>query len=171
MGVTITDQRQKTMLDRIGEEAASLIENKQYLPFYRSVQIRLEKMGRADEWQRMIATAKSKANPKRYFATLCKMVKDGTYRFIEKVKEVAKHTASYIADKIRRFSFNEKYQKYWVRQCANYIDKCSMAGFVCLLELAERKGMSQQYFARAIQNGMKPQDYYKFKVKTRKGQK
>ena len=165
MNITVTERRQKTMLERIGSEAAELIENKQYLPFYRSVQIKLEKMGRADEWQRMIATAKTKANPKHYFAVVCKMVKDGTYKFVEKVKEVAKHTASYISDKIKQFNFNEKYQKYWVRQCANYIDKCSMAGFVCLLELAERKGMSQNTFARAIQNGMKPQDYYKFSVK------
>lgn len=165
MNITITERRQKTMLERIGSEAAELIENKQYLPFYRSIQIKLEKMGRANEWQRMIATAKTKANPKHYFATLCKMVKDGTYRFVEKVKEVAKHTASYISDKIKQFNFNEKYEKYWVRQCANYIDKCNMSGFVCLLELAERKGMSQKYFAKAIQNGMKPQDYYKFSVK------
>lgn len=165
MNITVTERRQKTMLERIGAEAAELIENKKYLPFFRSVQIKLEKMGRADEWQRMIATAKTKANPKHYFAVVCKMVKDGTYKFVEKVKEVAKHTASYISDKIKQFNFNEKYQKYWVRQCANYIDKCSMAGFVCLLELAERKGMSQKYFARAIQNGMKPQDYYKFSVK------
>ena len=165
MNITVTERRQKTMLERIGSEAAELIENKQYLPFYRSIQIKLEKMGRASEWQRMIDTAKTKANPKHYFAVVCKMVKDGTYRFVEKVKEVAKHTASYISDKIKQFNFNEKYEKYWVRQCASYIDKCSMAGFVCLLELAERKGMSQKYFARAIQNGMKPQDYYKFSVK------
>ena len=165
MNITVTERRQKTMLERIGSEAAELIENKQYLPFYRSIQIKLEKMGRVNEWQRMIDTSKTKANPKHYFATLCKMVKDGTYRFVEKVKEVAKHTASYISDKIKQFNFNENYEKYWVRQCANYIDKCSMAGFVCLLELAERKGVSQKYFARAIQNGMKPQDYYKFSVK------
>lgn len=165
MNITVTERRQKTMLARIGSEAAELIENKKYLPFFRSVQIKLEKMGRADEWQRMIATAKTKANPKHYFAVVCKMVKDGTYKFVEKVKEVAKHTASYISDKIKQFNFNEKYERYWVRQCANYIDKCSMAGFVCLLALAERKGMSQKYFARAIQNGMKPQDYYKFSVK------
>lgn len=165
MNIVITTRRQKTMLEHIGSEAAELIENKQYLPFYRSVQIKLEKMGRADEWQRMIDTAKTKANPKHYFATLCKMVKDGTYRFVEKVKEVVKHTASYISDKIKQFNFNEKYEKYWVRQCANYIDKCSMSDFVCLLELAERKGMTQKYFAKAIQNQMKPQDYYKFRIK------
>ncbi len=165
MNITVTERRQKTMLARIGSEAAELIENKKYLPFFRSVQIKLEKMGRADEWQRMIATAKTKANPNHYFAVVCKMVKDGTYKFVEKVKEVAKHTASYISDKIKQFNFNEKYERYWVRQCANYIDKCSMAGFVCLLELAERKRMSQKYFAKAIQNGMKPQDYYKFNVK------
>lgn len=165
MNITVTERRQKTMLARIGSEAAELIENKKYLPFFRSVQIKLEKMGRADEWQRMIATAKTKANPKHYFSVVCKMVKDGTYKFVEKVKEVAKHTASYISDKIKQFNFDEKYERYWVRQCANYIDKCSMAGFVCLLELAERKRMSQKYFAKAIQNGMKPQDYYKFNVK------
>ena len=94
MNITVTERRQKTMLERIGSEAAELIENNQYLPFYRSIQIKLEKMGRANEWQRMIDTAKTKANPKHYFATLCKMAKDGTYRFVEKVKEVAKHTAS-----------------------------------------------------------------------------
>lgn len=165
MNITFTERRQKTMLERIGTEAAELIENKQYLPFFRSVQIKLEKMGRAEEWQRMIATAKTKANPKHYFAVVCKMVKDGTYKFVEKVKEVAKHTASYISDKIKRFNFNEKYERYWVCQCANYIDKCSMAGFVCLLELAERKVMTQKYFAKAIQNQMKPQDYYKFRIK------
>lgn len=165
MNITVTERRQKTMLERIGSEAAALIENKQYLPFYRSIQIKLEKMGRANEWQRMIDTAKTKANPKHYFAILCKAVKDGTYKFVEKVEEIAKNTASYVADKIKRFNFNKKYEKYWVRQCANYIDKCSMAGFVCLLELAERKGMSQKYFAKAIQNAMKPQDYYKFMIK------
>lgn len=165
MNIIVTERRQKTMLERIGAEAAELIENKKYLPFFRSVQIKLEKMGRAEEWQRMIATAKTKANPSHYFAIVCKMVKDGTYKFVEKAKEVAKHTASYISDKIKQFNFNEKYERYWVQQCANYIDKCSMAGFVCLLELADRKGMSQKYFAKAIQNQMKPQDYYKFNVK------
>lgn len=165
MNITITERRQRTMLNRIGSEAAELIENKKYLPFYRSVQIKLEKMGRSDEWQRMIDTAKTKANPKHYFAKLCKMVKDGTYKFVGKVKEVAKHTASYISDKIKQFNFSEKYEQYWVRKCANYIDKCSMAGFVHLLELADRKNMSQRYFARSIQNQMKPDDYYKFMIK------
>ena len=68
MNIVVTTRRQKTMLERIGSEAAELIENKQYLPFYRSVQIKLEKMGRADEWQRMIATACTNFNPILNFA-------------------------------------------------------------------------------------------------------
>lgn len=158
MAYSINDQRKQTMLERIGE-AAELVDDMRYLPFYRGVQKRLENMGKADEWGRMIATAKEKTNPSRYFAKLCKMVRDGTYRFVEKVKEVANATGLYIADKIVKFGFG-KYQKYWVRKSNEFISKNGMAGFVELLEYAERKGVSQQYFAKAILNGKPPREHY-----------
>src|SRR5687767_1930552 len=98
MSYTVNDQRRATMLERIGE-AAELIDDMRYLPFYRSIQIKLEKLGKADEWSKMIATAKEKSNPARYFATLCRMVKTGKYIFTkatEAVKEVAGATSLYI---------------------------------------------------------------------------
>ena len=162
MSFSITEQRQQTMLKRVGD-AASLIDNKAFLPFYRGVQIKLEKMGRAEEWAHMIATAKTKDNASRYFAKLCKMVRDGTYKFVEKVKEVAKETALYIGDKIVKFGFG-KYQKYWVRKANEFINVNGMAGFVELLELADRKKMSQKYFAKALLNGKAPSAYYKENV-------
>jgi len=61
MSFSITEQRQKTMLERVGD-AADLIDNKAFLPFYRSVQIKLEKMGRPLEWARMIEVANTKTN-------------------------------------------------------------------------------------------------------------
>ena len=164
MSFTVNDQRKKTMLERIGA-AAELVDDQRYLPFYRGVQIRLEKMNKADEWGRMIETAKAKANPSKYFATLCKMVRDGTYKFVEKVKEIASSTKLFISDKIVKFGFG-KYQNYWVRKSNEFINAngSGMAGFIELLEYADRKGISQQYFAKAILNCKAPGRYYKENV-------
>lgn len=162
MSFSITEQRQQTMLKRVGD-AADLIDNKAFLPFYRGVQIKLEKMGRADEWGRMIELAKSKTHASKYFAKLCKMVRDGTYRFVEKAVEVAKETALFISDKIVHFKFG-KYLPFYVRKADQFIKANSMAGFIELLELAEKKNMSQKYFAKALINGKRPSLYYKENV-------
>jgi hypothetical protein len=154
----VSEQRTQTMLKRIGE-ASDLIDDKRFLPFYRSVQIKLEKLGKAEEWANMIATAKAKSNPSKYFASLCKMVRDGSYHFAEKVKEVAGNMSLYISDKIVKFGFG-KYQKYWVRKSSEFINANSQAAFIELLEYADRKGISQKYFARAILNCKPPRDYY-----------
>lgn len=158
MAYTINEQRINTMLARIGD-AADLIDDKRFLPFYRSIQIKLEKMNKADEWTRMIETAKEKANPNRYFAKICKMVKDGTYIFTEKVKEIAGATAVYIHDKLVKYNFG-KYQKYWVRKANEFININGQAGFVELLEFADRKKISQRYIAKALQNCKPPRKYY-----------
>ena len=163
MSFSITEQRQKTMLERIGEDAAKLIDNKAFLPFYRSVQIKLEKAGRADEWGRMIEVANTKTHASKYFAKLCKMVRDNTYRFVEKAIEVAKETALFISDKIVRFKFG-KYQPFYVRKADQFIKDNGMAGFIELLELAERKGLSQKYVAKSLINGKAPSKYYKENV-------
>jgi hypothetical protein len=162
MSYFINDQRKKTMLARIGE-AADLIDDQRFLPFYRSIQIKLEKMGKANEWAAMIATAKEKANPKHYFAKLCRMIKDGTYRFVEKVKEVTGEAALYLHDKLVRFNFG-KYQKYWVRKAQEFINVNGMSGFVDLLEYADRKNISQKYMAKALQNCKPPRRYYEQNV-------
>lgn len=163
MSFKIDSQRVKTMLERVGE-AAELIDDKRFLPFYRSVQIKLEKMGKAEEWGKMIAAAKdNKEEPSKYFAKLCKMVRDGTYKFAEKLKEVAGATALFISDKIVKFGFG-KYQKYWVRVADGFIKANGMAGFIELLEYAERKGVSQKYFATALKNGKRPRDFYKLNI-------
>lgn len=165
MSYTITEQRRQTMIERIGE-AVDLIDNQAYLPFYRSIQIKLEKLGRADEWGKMIERAKGADNAKRYFARLCKMVKEGTYIFVDKVKETVKIAGAQaleLADKLVKFGFG-KYQKYYVRKAKEFIDKNSMAGFVELLEYAERKGISQKYMAKALINGKRPALYYKENV-------
>lgn len=162
MSYTVTDQRKQTMLKRLGD-AAELIDDQRFLPFYRSIQIRLEKMGKADEWGRMIATAKEKTNPARYFASLCKAIKNGTYKFVEKVKEVAGEASLYLHDKLVKFEFG-KYQKYWVRKAQEFINKNGQAGFVNLLELADRKGFNQKYMARALLNCKSPDQYYKENV-------
>lgn len=163
MHYTVNEQRRATMLERIGE-AADLIDNQAFLPFYRSIQIKLEKAGKAEEWDKMIATAKTKANPARYFATLCKMIKNGTYIFTTKVKkavqEVTGHAALYLHDKLVRFKFG-KYQKYWVQKAHEFTQKNGQAGLTELLELAERKNLSQKYVAAALKNGQSPSNYYK----------
>lgn len=162
MSYSVNDQRIQTMLARIGD-AAELIDDQRFLPFYRGVQIRLEKLGKADEWAKMIATAKEKANPSRYFAKLCKMVRDGTYRFVEKVKEIAGATALFLNDKLVKFGFG-KYQKYWVRKAHEFINVNGQAGFIELLEYAERKGVSQKYMATALKNCKAPRHYYQQNV-------
>lgn len=164
MSYTITEQRRLTMISRIGE-AVDLIDNQAFLPFYRSVQIKLEKLGRADEWGKMIAraTAEGIENPKKYFARLCKMVKDDTYIFVDKVVETVKISGAMaleLADRLVKFGFG-KYQKYYVRKAKEFIDKNSMAGFIELLEYAERKKISQKYMAKALINGKRPTNYYK----------
>lgn len=158
MSYTVNDQRKQTMLKRIGE-AAELIDDQRYLPFYRSIQIRLEKMGKADEWGKMIATAREKTNPARYFASLCRAIKDGSYKFVEKVKEITGEMALYISDKLVKFGFG-KYQKYWVRKAQEFINLNGQAGFVDLLEYADRKGISQKYMAKALLNAKSPRRYY-----------
>lgn len=158
MSYKVTDQRIKTMIERLGE-AADLIDDKRFLPFYRSIQIKLEKMGKADEWGKMVEVAKTKANPARYFATICKMVKAGTYKFVEAVKEVVGETALYLHDKLVKFGFG-KYQKYWVRKAVEFERVNGRAGLVELLEFADRKKVSAQYMATALKNCKPPRQYY-----------
>lgn len=167
MAFKITNQRNETMLKRIGSEAAALIDDQRFLPFYRGVQIKLEKAGKADEWGRMIATAKAKENPKHYFAKLCRMVRDGTYIFVtkvaKKVKEVAGHTRLFLSDKLVKYGFG-KYQKYYVSKAAEIMAKHGEAGINNLFEFAERKGVSQQYMAKMLINGKPPRMYYEQNV-------
>lgn len=165
MSFSINKKRQETMLQRVGE-AAKLIDNISYLPWFRSVQIKLEKMGKADEWGRMIerATTDGKDSPSKYFAALCSRVLKGTYQFVEKVKELTGEMSQYISDKLVKFQFG-KYHKYWVRKASEFINKNSQAGFVELLEFAERKGISQQYMAAALKTCKPPRQYYRENVK------
>lgn len=165
MSYKINQQRINTMKERLGE-AVDLIDDQRFLPFYRSIQIRLEKMGKADEWGRMIETAKAKANPARYFASLCKAIKAGTYKFIEKVKEVTGEAALYLHDKLVKFNFG-KYQKYWVRKAAEFERLHGRAGLVELLEFADRKGISAKYMAAALKNCKPPRQYYQQVVRAK----
>lgn len=162
MSYTVSDQRTQTMLKRIGD-AASLIDDMRFLPFYRSVQIKLEKMGKADEWGKMIAATAGKDQPSRYFAKLCKMVKDGTYKFVETVKEVAGEAKLWLNDKLVKFNFG-KYHKFWVRKAQEFVNVNGQAGMVELLEYAERKKINQKQLATAIKNCKPPQRYYKENV-------
>ena len=151
-------KRQQTMLKRVGD-AADLIDNLCYLPFYRSIQIKLEKSRHADEWAKMIATAKTKDNPKHYFATLCKMVKNDTYKFCQKIIKIAENTKKYITSKLSKFNFGE-YEQYWVNKSNEFIAKNGMSGFIDLLEYADNKKISQKYLATAIKNCKSPRQYY-----------
>lgn len=164
MSYKVSDQRKQTMLQRLGD-AAELIDDQRYLPFYRSIQIKLEKMGKAEEWGKMIARAKAEGvdNPKWYFAKLCKRIKEGTYRFVDKVKEISGEAALYLHDKLVRFEFG-KYQKYWVRKAQEFINVNGQAGFIELLEYAERKGVTQKYMAAALKNCKSPRAYYRQNV-------
>lgn len=165
MSYTVNDQRKQTMLKRLGE-AVDLIDDQRFLPFYRSIQIRLEKAGHHEEWAKMIKLAKSKTNASKYFATLCKLVKTGKYIFVkvtQAVKEVAGEASLYLHDKLVKFGFG-KYQKYWVRKAQEFINKNGQAGFVDLLELADRKSLSQKYVAKALYNCKSPAKYYRENV-------
>lgn len=165
MSYKVNDQRKQTMLKRLGE-ATDLIDDQRFLPFYRSIQIKLEKAGHADEWGKMIATAKSKTNASKYFATLCKLVKTGKYIFVkatEAAKEIAGSVALELHDRLVKFGFG-KYQKYWVRKAHEFMNKNGTAGLIELLEFAERKGISQKYLAKALLNCKPPGQYYKENV-------
>jgi len=150
------------MLQRLGD-AAQLIDDQRFLPFYRSIQIKLERMDKASEWLNMIETALTKENPSRYFAKICKMVKDGTYKFIEKVKEVQADLRLYVHDKLIKYNFG-KYQKYWVSKAQQFINKNGQHGFVDLLEYAERKQINQKQMATALKNCKSPRQYYQENV-------
>lgn len=158
MSYKVSDQRTQTMLKKIGD-AAQLIDNQAFLPFFRSAQIALEKAGKADEWGKMIELALTKDQPSRYFAKLCKMVKDGTYKFVEKVKEVVTGATLWLDDKLVKFGFGP-YHKFWRRKAQEFINVNGQAGFVELLEFAERKKVSQKYLATALKNCKPPQKYY-----------
>lgn len=162
MSYSLNDRRKQTMLQRLGD-AAPLIDDQRFLPFYRSIQIKLERMDKAAEWARMIETALTKEQPSRYFAKMCKMIKDGTYKFVEAVKEVAGDLKLYVHDKLVKFQFG-KYQKYWVRKAQEFIHVNGQAGFVDLLEYAERKGISQKQMATALKNCKSPRKYYQENV-------
>jgi hypothetical protein len=162
MSYSLNDQRKQTMLMRLGD-AASLIDDQRFLPFYRSIQIRLEKMGKADEWGKMVEAAMKADQPSRYFSKLCKMIKDGTYRFVEKVKEVQADLRLYVNDKLVKYNFG-KYQKFWVRKAQEFINKNGQAGFVDLLEYADRKGINQKQMATALKNCKSPRQYYQENV-------
>lgn len=162
MSYTVNEKRKQTMIERLGD-AIELIDNQAFLPFYRSIQIKLEKAGKADEWGKMIATAKTKEQPSRYFAKICSMVKANTYRFIEAVKEVAGEAKLWLNDKLVRFGFG-KYQKYWVNRGQEYINKNGQGAFIELLEYVERKGLPDKYIARALKNGQAPRQYYQNNV-------
>ena len=162
MSYSLNDQRKQTMLQRLGD-AAQLIDDQRFLPFYRSIQIKLERMDKAAEWAKMIETALTKEQPSRYFAKMCKMIKDGTYKFVEAVKEVAGELKLYVHDKLIKFGFG-KYQKYWVRKAQEFINVNGQAGFVDLLEYAERKGISQKQMATALKNCKSPRRYYQENV-------
>lgn len=162
MSYKVSDQRKQTMLQRLGD-AAQLIDDQRFLPFYRSIQIKLEKAGKLDEWPRMIETALAKEHPSRYFAKLCKMVKDNTYHFVEKVKEAVTGATLWIDDKLVKFGFG-KYHPYWRRKAQEFINVNGQAGFVELLEYAERKGISQKYMAAALKNCKSPRKFYQENV-------
>lgn len=162
MSYKVGERRKQTMLKRIGA-AAKLIDDQRFLPFYRSVQIKLEKMGKADEWEKMIEATAGKDNPSHYFAKLCKMVKDGTYKFVEAVKQVTGEAALWLNDKIIKFGFG-KYHKYWVHKAREFENVNGRAGLVELLEYAERKGINQKQMATAIKNCKPPQKFYKENV-------
>ena len=87
------------------------------------------------------------------------MVKDGTYKFVEKVKEVQADLRLYVHDKLIKFQFG-KFQKYWVRKAQQFINVNGQAGFVELLEYADRKGIDQKYMAAALKNCKPPRQYY-----------
>ena len=159
MSYMINDRRKQTMLERLGD-AAQLIDDQRFLPFYRSIQMKLERDGHTGEWAKMIETAFTKEQPSRYFAKMCKMIKEGTYKFVEAVKEVAGDLKLYVHDKLIKFQFG-KYHKYWVRKAQEFINLNGQAGFVDLLEYAERKGISQKYMAAALKNGKSPTKYYR----------
>lgn len=162
MSYSLNDRRKQTMLQRLGD-AAPLIDDQRFLPFYRSIQIKLEKAGKADEWARMIEAALKADTPSRYFSKLCKMVKDGTYKFVEKVKEVQADLRLYVHDKLVKFEFG-KFHKYWVRKAQEFINVNGQAGFVDLLEYADRKGISQKQMATALKNCKSPRKYYQENV-------
>lgn len=158
MSYKIGSKRQQTMLERVGK-AAELIDNKAFLPFYRGVQILLEKQDKADEWGKMIEVALTKDCPSHYFAKLCAMVKAGTYKFVTAVKEVANEASLWVHDKLVKFKFG-KYHKYWVHKAQEFINVNGQAGFQELLEYADRKGVSQKYMAAALKNCKPPQKFY-----------
>lgn len=162
MSYKVNDQRKQTMLQRLGE-AAQLVDDQRFLPFYRSIQIKLEKMGKPDEWGKMIEAALKAEHPSKYFARLCKLVKDGKYIFVEKVKEVAAEFKLYLHDKLIKYEFG-KFHKYWVRKAQEFINVNGQAGFVELLEYAERKGINQKYMAAALKNCKPPRAYYQENV-------
>lgn len=123
-------------------------------------------MGKPEEWQNMIEISKTKAKPSHYFAKLCRMVKDGTYQFVNKVKEVASHTALFLHDKLVKYNFG-KYQKYWVKKANEFIEANSESGFIELLEYADKKQVSQKYLAKALLNGKPPRLYYQKHIMNR----
>lgn len=162
MSYSVNEQRKQTMIKRLGA-AIDLIDDQRFLPFYRSIQIKLERDNKGDEWGKMIALAKTKENAARYFAKICKMVKDNTYRFVEAAKEVAGEAKLWLHDKLVRFGFG-KYHKYWVNRGQEYINKNGQPAFIELLEYVERKNLPDKYIARALKNNQAPQQYYKNNV-------
>lgn len=162
MYYSLNDQRKQTMLQRLGD-AAQLIDDQRFLPFYRSIQIKLEKMGKSEEWAHMIEAALKAEKPSRYFSSLCRAIKNGTYKFVEKVKEVQADLRLYVHDKLIKYNFG-KFQKYWVRKAQQFINVNGQAGFEELIYYANKKGISQKQMATALKNCKSPRQYYQENV-------
>ncbi len=162
MSYSVSEQRKQTMLKRIGE-AAALIDNQSYLPWFRSAQIMLEKMGKPEEWGKMIEVALTKDEPSKYFAKLCQRVKEGTYKFVEKVKEAITGATLWIDDKLVKYGFG-KYHSYWRRKAQEFANINGQVGLVALLDYADRKKVSQKYLAKSLLNGKPPRQFYEENV-------
>ena len=106
-----------------------------------------------------IGAAADLIDDQRFLPFYRSMVKDGTYKFVEKVKEVQADLRLYVHDKLIKFQFG-KFQKYWVRKAQQFINVNGQAGFVELLEYADRKGIDQKYMAAALKNCKPPRQYY-----------
>lgn len=147
----LDSKRIETMLKRLGVDAVALIDDKRYLPFYRSIQIKLEKKGVPEEWQKMIDLAKTKDEPSKYFARCCKKIKDGVYQFGQKARAVRQHTFNYVSNKLKQFGFGA-YHKYWAYKAVEFVERNNEGDFVDLIDYCKRKHRSEKYLAKSLAN-------------------
>lgn len=143
----VDNQREKTMRDRIGEKASSLVNNSQYLPMVRARQ----KATTPEEFETIVRLAENAdTNPQGYFMSLLSNTNfERTLIHVRRILSRSVEAISYVSRKIGNTS--KKYLSYVADKIA--VKKYSMSQVVHMVELSISKREPDRYLIGILKNG------------------